>query len=375
MPPSTFSQLVGKLTEALGQSMGASRQGPEGTLLETTDGFLYAFIEEPGAVSLATGDRLLRETSGGPRRLVLFSASRLPLAVTERLSAEGATVVEGPRFAELVRGLGLGEYLGQSPRPGPGPPARRLLPSAQVLEELLSRARTWLAWGVPALALRFYRQAAALKPEFLPARVGIATSLLQLGLVPDAESTFREVLVADPANVDARIGLATAQGVAGDTAGELAAYRAMLEEDPDQMAVRAHLVAALASHHRWGELRTEVEHLLREVPEDPRLRLLRSIALEHTGANAEAARERDQARRLGLSTDAERQFFRELRLPAPVIPVAPPSAEPGLESAASLPRSGTPPRPPAAPPKSNARRGRRKPAGRRPAARGSRKAQ
>lgn len=94
MDSPAFSQLVGRLTDSLGQSMEASRRAPEGTLLETNDGFLYAFIEDPGAVSLATADRLLRETSGGPRRLVLFSASRLPLAVTDRLLAQSATVVE-----------------------------------------------------------------------------------------------------------------------------------------------------------------------------------------------------------------------------------------------------------------------------------------
>jgi tetratricopeptide (TPR) repeat protein len=333
-----FSQLIGRLTESLGQSMGASRRAPEGTLLETSDGFLYAFIEEPGAVSLATADRLLRETAGGPRRLVLFSASRLPLAVSDRLLGQGATVVEGPRFSELVRGLGLGEYLGEEPRPESPPAPRRLLPSAQVLEELVGRARTWHSWGVPALALRFYRQAAALKPEFEPAQIGIAQALLELGLIPDSEAAYRAILAADPASVEARIGLATAKGVAGDTAGEIAGYRALLEEDPERLAVRAHLVAALAAHHRWSELRSEVDLLLRRVPEDPRLRLLRAIALEHAGETTEATAERDRARRLGLRPEAELQIHQELRLPPPTIPAVTPSAE----SEAELPLEPAP---------------------------------
>ncbi|MCI4346034.1 MAG: hypothetical protein L3K07_04705 [Thermoplasmata archaeon] len=326
MESPAFAQLVGKLTEALGQSMDSSRRVGEGVLLETTDGFLYGFIEDPGAVSLATGDRLLAESKGGPKRLVLFSSSRLPLAVTERLMRAGASVVEGARFSELVRGLGLGEYLGLEPRPERPGGERRLLPSARVLDELITRAKNWLDWGVPALALRFYRQANDLKPAFAPARIGIASSLLALGLVPEAEAAYREVLAGDPRSIDARLGLAAAKGVAGDTAGELEAYRAMLAEEPDRITVRAHLVAALASHHRWSELRTEVEILLRRVPEDPRLRLLRSLALEHTESAREAAAERTKARELGLTPEAERAICRELGLPSPSLPPSPATA-------------------------------------------------
>ncbi|MCI4363044.1 MAG: hypothetical protein L3K13_01885 [Thermoplasmata archaeon] len=312
--------------------MDSSRRVGEGILLETTDGFLYGFIEDPGAVSLATGDRLLVESKGGPKRLVLFSPSRLPLAVTERLLRAGASVVEGSRFTELVRGLGLGEYLGIEPRPERSGGERRLLPSAKVLDEIVSRARNWLDWGVPALALRFYRQANDLKPAFAPARVGIASSLLALGLIPEAEAAYREVLSTDPKSVDARLGLAAAKGVAGDTAGELEAYRAMLAEEPDRLTVRAHLVAALASHHRWAELRPEVETLLRRVPEDPRLRLLRSFALEHTESAREASAERAKARELGLTPEAERAICRELGLPIPALPKSPSASRPPPET-------------------------------------------
>ncbi|HEV2449188.1 MAG TPA: hypothetical protein VGU43_02115, partial [Thermoplasmata archaeon] len=224
-------------------------------------------------------------------------------------------------------GLGLGEYLGEEPRPEPSAPPRRLLPSAQVLEELVARARTWQSWGVPALALRFFRQASTLKPEFVPAQIGIAQSLLQLGLVPEGEAAFRAILLIDRNNLDARIGLATAQGVGGDIAGEIASFRALLTEDPDRIAVRAHLVAALAAHHRWADLRTEVDLLLRRVPEDPRLRLLKALALEHSGEGVEATAEKERARRLGLRPDAERQIYHELGLLAPSIPAPPPAAE------------------------------------------------
>jgi hypothetical protein len=339
-----FAQLVGKLTESLGQSMDSSRRVGEGILLETTDGFLYGFIEDPGAVSLATGDRLLGESKGGPRRLVLFSPSRLPLAVTERLLRAGASVVEGARFSELVRGLGLGAYIGIEPRPERAGGERRLLPSARVLDEIVTRARNWLDWGVPALALRFYRQANELKPAFAPARIGIASSLLALGLVTDAEAAYREVLASDPNSLDAQLGLAAAKGVTGDTAGELEAYREMLSQEPDRITVRAHLVAALASHHRWAELRPEVETLLRRVPEDPRLRLLRSFALEHTESAREASAERAKARELGLTPEAERAICRELGLPAPSLPLTPAPQSPPASVTAPEERPPAPPK-------------------------------
>ncbi|EQD34923.1 hypothetical protein B2A_12611, partial [mine drainage metagenome] len=155
----------------------------------------------------------------------------------------GGTLVDGPRFHELVRQLGLGTYLGDEPRAIPTP-ERRLLPSAQMLDVALARARTWLDWGVPALALRFFCQALALKPEFAPARTGVGRSLLALGLVTDAERAFDEVLAAHPDDLEARLGKAAAAGAQARPRDEIEMYRALLAEDQARLEVRAHLVAA-----------------------------------------------------------------------------------------------------------------------------------
>jgi tetratricopeptide (TPR) repeat protein len=242
----------------------------------------------------------------------------------------GGTLVEGNRFHELVRQLGLEVYLGDEPRPVP-PPTRRLLPSAQQLDAIMSRARTWLDWGVPALALRFYRQAAALKPEFLPARIGVGRSLLGLGLVSDAERIFDEVLGSHPEDVEARLGKAATYGAQARPQEEIAVYRALLAEDQARLEVRAHLVAALIELGDWRGARVEIEALLERTPEDAQLRFLHAVALSKTGASRDGEQERAESRRLGLPWEREVALCQHLGLPIPERPsgeVGPPTAPP-----------------------------------------------
>jgi tetratricopeptide (TPR) repeat protein len=321
MPAPAFSELVGQLTEAFGQQPDAMRPTPEGFLLKTTDDFLYAFLEDPAQVSLATVQALLQEAADRPSRLVVFSPGRLPLALTAELTGKGATVVDGPRFHELVTGLNLGSFLGEEPRAVPARPGTRQLPSARQLDEVVVRARTWLDWGVPALALRFFRQALELKPEFAPARNGVARSLLSLGLVPDAQKIFREVLEVSPDNLEARLGLAAAAGALGKPSEEVSIYRKLIEEDPDRTEVRAHLVAALVDLGRWHEVTPEVKVMLDTSPEDARLRFLHGAALEKTGHAIEGKRELDRARALGLEYETEKSLSQHLGLPEPARPI------------------------------------------------------
>ena len=312
--------------------MDSMRPTPEGFLLKTSDEFLYAFLEDPTEISLSTVQGLLREVSDRPSRLVVFSPGRLPLALTAELTRHGATVVDGGRFRELVTGLNLGSYLGEEPRAVPAHGGPRQLPSARQLDEVVVRARTWLDWGVPALALRFFRQALELKPEFAPARNGVARSLLALGLVPDAQRIFREVLETSPDNLEARLGLAAAAGASGKPAEEIAIYRKLLEEDPGRMEVRAHLVAALVDGGHWPEVKPELEAMLERSPEDARLRFLHGVALEKTGHEASGLQERDRAHGLGLDYESERALCEHLGIPAPERP-------PGVERPAPIPRA------------------------------------
>jgi tetratricopeptide (TPR) repeat protein len=362
-----FAQLVTDLLEAMGQSMAAVRQVSEGMLVKTADQFLYAFVENPEEVSLSFVLRLEEEVGNVGARLVVLAPARMPLALTQEVVARGGAVVDGPRFHELVRGLGLGALLGDSPPAASSPGRERLLPSARQLDDVMVRAKTWADWGIPALALRFYRQASQMKPEFLPARIGIGQSLLALGLHAEANAAFDEALAVDPANVDARIGRAAVLGATGRTQEEIRAYRELLQEDSRRLAVRAHLIAALIDTQAWREARQELESMLQATPDDPRLRLLHAATLTRTGEATGAGRERERARSLGLPYEAEKSLAARLGLdPPPAPPLPPPPPPPGpvvprqaparsdSEAGPEVPR----PLPPPAPTASAGRRGR-----------------
>jgi tetratricopeptide (TPR) repeat protein len=215
--------------------------------------------------------------------------------------------------------------LGEEPS-APPPESKRLLPSAHLLDEVMRRARTWLDWGVPALALRFYRQAADLKPGFVPAKIGVGRSLLALGLVADADRTFDEVLKARPEDLEARLGKAAVHGARSQPKQEVEMYRRLLEEDQARHEVRAHLVAALIDIKDWAAAQVEIEALLAGAPEQPQLRFLHAAALAKGGRTELAEEERLEARRLGLSYEQEVRLCRHVGLPKPPRPPRPETA-------------------------------------------------
>jgi len=331
MASAPFITLSSAVVEAMGQRLDAAKPTPEGLTLRTSDGFLYSFLEDPNTVSLETIRQLLGDQGSVLARLVVLTPGHLPLAFSQEIAGHGGTTVEGARFAELVRQLGLETYLGEEPRPLPAKEMRRLLPSAQQLDAVVHRARSWLDWGVPALALRFYRQASDLKPGFMPAKIGIGRSLLGLGLLDDADRTFDEVLSIRPEDVDARLGKGAVLGARARPKDEVAVYRKLLAEDRNRNEVRAHLLAALIDLGDWGGARAEIEALLAKTPEEPQLRFLHSIALSHTGEKTKGEEERIEARRLGLAYDREVALCKHLGIPAPEPPA------PAEETAPSLP--------------------------------------
>jgi tetratricopeptide (TPR) repeat protein len=319
MASAPFVALASALVEAMGQRLDAAKPTEEGLVLRTEDGFLYAFLEDPNNVSLDTIGRLFGG-DGLPVHLVVLTPGHLPLALSAEVVRRGGTLVEGPRFSELARQLGLETMLGEEPR-RPPKESRRLLPSAQQLDDIMHRARTWLDWGVPALALRFFRQAGDLKPSFLPAKTGRGRALLALGLVADADRLFDEVLAARPDDVEARLGKAAVLGAKALPKQEVEMYRALLAEDQARTEVRAHLVAALVDLGDWAGARVEIEALLARTPEDPSLRFLHSVALSHTGKKSLADEEREESRRLGLTYEREVALCQHLGLPAPPRPL------------------------------------------------------
>jgi thioredoxin-like negative regulator of GroEL len=334
----TFVRLVNGLVEAMGQRMDAAKTIPEGVLLRTDDGFLHVFLEDPNQVSLDLVRRLYTEEERNPVHVVVLTPGHLPLAITAEILQRSGTVVEGARFAELARQLGLESFLGEEPRPVPAV-RPRLLPSAQLLDAVMTRARTWLDWGVPALALRFYRQAAQMKPGFLPARIGLGRALLGLGLVDDADRVFSEILAGRADDLDARLGHAAVLGARSRPKEEIAVYRALLAEDEARVEVRAHLLAALIELGDWAAARVEVEAMLEGTPEDPQLRFLRSVTLLRTGKKEDAEHERVEARKLGLTHERETALCQHLG-------IAPPPPPEGTETSAGTAAPARKPRRP-----------------------------
>jgi len=353
-----FADLVGRLVEAMGQNVSAVRPREETLLLQTPDGFLYAFVDDTTKLSLGEVQRLFGEVPDAPSKVVVLTPDRLPLALGTEVVRRGGTLIEGARFTELAKGLGLGEQLGEPPRVATDARRARLLPSARQLDEVIRRAETWQGWGVPALALRFFRQASELKPEFAPAKIGIGQSLLALGLPMEANRAYDDVLRATPGNVDARIGKAAVLGATGHPEKEIAEYRTLLKEHEGRSDVRAHLLAALLDARAWTEARREVEAMLRANPDDPRLRFLRSVTLERVGEAGSAKSERERARALGLSYDAERSLCEHLGLPVPPPPAREEPPAPVRPARPSTPRKTRTPAPRARPtrPKTSRRR-------------------
>jgi len=353
MASSPFVQFASALVEAMGQRLDAGKPTDDGLVVRTSDGFLFAFLEDPTKVSLETVRKLTASEGSSAPRLVVLTPGRLPLVLAQELARGGATLVEGARFGELARQLGLGSWLGEEPRAKPVE-ERRLLPSALQLDDVVHRARVWLDWGVPALALRFFRQANDLKPEFLPAKVGIGRSLLALGLTEDAERQFDEVLASHPTDVEARLGRAAVEGARARPKQEVAMYRQLLEEDETRSEVRAHLVAALIDLGDWAGARVEIEAMLARTPEDPQLRFLHGVALERTGRTALGATDREEARRLGLPYEREVALCQQLGLSPPPKPAAAASVAPARPApvvAARAPAKAKTPATPARPPR------------------------
>ncbi|MGI0070721.1 MAG: tetratricopeptide repeat protein [Thermoplasmata archaeon] len=337
MASPSFVQLSSGLVEAMGQRMDAAKAIPEGLVLRTDDGFLYAFLEDPDQVSLDTIRRVLEESGAAPVHLVALTPGRLPLAISAEVLRRSGTLVEGARFEELARQLGLDALLGKEPRPAAASRPRQL-PSTQLLDATMGRARTWLEWGVPALALRFYRQAAQLKPGLVPAKIGVGRSLLGLGLTDDADRAFMEVLAARPNDLDAWLGKAAVLGARAKPKEEIEVYRALLAEDDARVEVRAHLVAALVELGDWAAARVELDAMLAATPEDPQLRFLHSVALLRTGEGTAAESERSEARALGLTFERESTLCQHLGLPPPAAPGAPTATRPHLHRAPTAAR-------------------------------------
>jgi tetratricopeptide (TPR) repeat protein len=313
-----FPRLVAAVVEGLGQSPREVKELPRAaTYLATPDGFLYVFLEDPSFARevLAPGGGLPGHRR--PRRLVVFSPLALPAALTRELESRGATVVAGEPFQQLLESLDLSRSSGDRPSEVVGGTSRRVLPSAQLLDATMDRARRWMEWGIPALALRFYQRAARLKPGYLPARRGIGQSLLALGLAREAEGVFDQILREKPDDWEGQLGKARSLGLRGDNAAEIEALRRVIQEHPERWPLRVHYLVALIEVQRWAEANGQVEALLEKAPEEPYFHALASVCLANLGRLPESRQHEEQALSLGMDPEALKDLKMRLGVSPP----------------------------------------------------------
>lgn len=298
--------MVDAIARAFGQEGRQLKETPEALYLRTPDGLLYAFFEDPSKLTTALVKRLLDSGSSDLSRLVVLALLPLEPASVKALEEAGASVVAGERFHRLLEGLELNGFVeGSTVRSSAGAAGeeRRVLPTAERLDQTMERARLWMGWGVPAIALRFFEEATRLKPEFAPAWVGRGSALLALGATEEAEHAFEEALGHAPGNEEARVGLARVTGVRGDPQGELDELKSLLKGEGPHDKVRAHLLAAMVEQGRWKEAVPHVEYFLEIAPQEPYFHALSSAFAERMGDKEGAARERRAADALGIKPE------------------------------------------------------------------------
>ena len=180
-----------------------------------------------------------RLVQGGDAAAALKAAAAIVAA--EPANARGH-LVAGIALRELADWEGSRRALERSAQLAPGdyaPPYE-----LAVLHERLGNARE---------AAGCYESCIALRPQFVPALLGLAHVLGNLGRAPEARARYEQVLAADPRNVDALRGLGqlcVRHADYAQAARLFAAARALAPGDPDLPLYVAQVLLLLG---RWEE--------------------------------------------------------------------------------------------------------------------------
>lgn len=90
--------------------------------------------------------------------------------------------------------------------------------TASEIQRLLDIANVGCHTGHVGQARTIYEGVLALKPGFVPARIGLAYSHLVIDEFDEAETLLKEILGANPADLDAQVMLGLVYMLAGRTA-------------------------------------------------------------------------------------------------------------------------------------------------------------
>lgn len=305
-------RLVESIAENFGQRLVDAKRAGATTFLSTPDGFLYAFIEEPQHLAAKYLETLKEKGLADFKHIVVLSSGNLSPQSLEILNDPKVTVVTGDRFIYLVHAMGLDAT---SAPPAPSPPGQSTLPTAQRLDRLMHMGKDWIEMGVPALAARFYGEAAKLKPEYVPAYLGVGEAYLALGFGDMAQEAFDTVLRLQEGNMQARVGKARLHGLQGRVKQEIEELGKLLKETPGSTVVRAHLLAALVEARKWDEAITHIDEILKIAPNEGRFHAMKAACLMHLREREEANREEQIAINLGMPVEELDKVYFTMRLP------------------------------------------------------------
>ena len=158
-----------------------------------------------------------------------------------------------------------------------------------------------------AAAITQLREAARLSPDFPEAHYQLALAVSSSpGEAAEAEAALVQVLKLDPGHAAARYQLGRLLLARGDTASAAFQFSKALEAAPSLLDARR-ARARMALHSRdWDGAAAELRALLAWEPGDAKAHRDLAKALDARGENADAARERETARRLEGARKAPR---------------------------------------------------------------------
>ncbi len=315
--PIDTAKVAEAVIRTLGQELVTARSVAGGTAGETRDGWIYLVLDGRALPEhRALLDHAVAEVRRRRLHLAILTPQPLPSPEGERVAAHGGAVVSGSRFALLLQELGLERFLPVSDRPG-RTTERRTLPSQDRLYDWMERGRNWLAWGVPAMALRCFREAAQLKPDFLPAQLAEVTALAVLGRFDVAEALLERVTRSNGETPEIELARVVLRARGKHPDSEVEDLIALSARHPERADVRAHLLAARIARREWREGLRTVEELLVSFPDEPGMRFLRAELLARLDQSAAAEAERTRARSLGLDRETESRLRAEFPDPSP----------------------------------------------------------
>ncbi|WP_156926998.1 tetratricopeptide repeat protein [Azospirillum halopraeferens] len=138
--------------------------------------------------------------------------------------------------------------------------------------------------GQTAEATERYRDALALKPDFVDARINAAAALDALDRRNEALAHLRLALATAPANPTVLYNLARTEQAFGAPDRAVAGYRRALRADPGFEGAAANLGAALLDAHRPAAALTVLRRLVAAAPDRPDRLLPLATALADAGA-------------------------------------------------------------------------------------------